>query len=1098
MKTFKRILSGILATAMAVGAASMISVGAANVTFTDVSGHWAWINGQIPYLVEKGVLNGYEQANGTYMFKPDGQVKRSEFIKMLDEVFGLTATASISFNDVKSSDWFYPYFQKAAAQGYLLDYGSYANPNGEITREEATALLVRYLDLPANERAEASMFADYSSISDSYKEYVLRAASADIINGYPENGKTLFKPQKTLSRAEALTILYRAAGCIFNESAYNRDGSAPETNNVITKAGITINNVRFTGRNIISEGANNGKITFYDCDFSGTLYVRGGADVTFDDCDIDNIVVYGGGDVTLVSGTEVETMTLEAKSDIGVRSGTRINSLYVEYGANDVSVSGDGSIGKAYIHARDFTSSMTPAEFEIGNNLIAYFGSQPFQGTSDTQNSFDITPFSTADNSSYYLNVVPGVSGRVYYYYTNLGTEPTVSSFDSYFASATYSGSFEVSKGEAVSAATYSSSTVKGFDFVVLQLQDGNRKYAPVLLKNHGETGTGFSTEPYLDDALTIKFKAANSATLYWFYADDGKKLNSLEFLTAYENKESALKGQNSVTNVKSFTCSLKEKYLENYSYVAFMLKTSTDAYYVPVVVAVGDNGFASVPTVKTPGVITFKSNISGDIYYYYSKTADLPAADKFKSEYNSAKYSHNDSVSKNSTREIKYDVDYAEDYPYMVMALRNDDGDYLQPVLVDINFTTGFENAPSIKNSTEIRFRTEDSGTVKYYYTKDSGAPTVEDFNKNYNDQSSKYRGSMKVSDMYETIKYNPSYAVTYPYMAIMYIDNDGKDYSPVIVELNATQNTGFMIAPYAEDGKVYFRTEEDGEVWYFYSKDSDTVAPEDFKDYFDYEPNARRGTESTSKGSLESFSYDEDVLKKYPYIVLAFTEDDENPDFAFPFVLDVSQSEMSNAGSGLDVGDPDEEDNDVRVEALYDGKLYWYRTDNEKDLPTSKNNFKTKYDSASSSDNQSIDAGESIYIDFNRYYYIVCALKVKDEYLNYVTIHYENGAEESGNADFNYDKNSYGFYWKTGRNDVTVTPNYDGSVQLLVYSEGALIKVGDSISVNAGEAEEITIPAFFTSDLASLLYGSGADLYLQFTDDDGNTYRPREIILE
>ena len=100
MKKFNRILSVVLAVMMALSCA--VFAGAANITFTDVANHWAWTNGQIPYLVEKGVLNGYKNDNGTYSFKPDGEVKRSEFIKMLDETFGLTKTTSISYNDIMS------------------------------------------------------------------------------------------------------------------------------------------------------------------------------------------------------------------------------------------------------------------------------------------------------------------------------------------------------------------------------------------------------------------------------------------------------------------------------------------------------------------------------------------------------------------------------------------------------------------------------------------------------------------------------------------------------------------------------------------------------------------------------------------------------------------------------------------------------------------------------------------------------------------------------------------------------------------------------------------------------------------------------------
>ena len=57
MKLSKRILSAFLAILMVCSIAATVS--AANVTFTDVSGHWA--ANQIQYLVDKGVLNGYKQ-----------------------------------------------------------------------------------------------------------------------------------------------------------------------------------------------------------------------------------------------------------------------------------------------------------------------------------------------------------------------------------------------------------------------------------------------------------------------------------------------------------------------------------------------------------------------------------------------------------------------------------------------------------------------------------------------------------------------------------------------------------------------------------------------------------------------------------------------------------------------------------------------------------------------------------------------------------------------------------------------------------------------------------------------------------------------------
>ena len=127
----KRILSAVLVLAMVAAMSSPILA----VSFSDLGTHWA--KASVEYLAGKGVINGY--ADGT--FKPDNKVSRVEFIKMLDETFGLTATTSLSYTDVANSKWYYTYVAKAAAQGYLLNYGTALNPDGELSRQEAAALL---------------------------------------------------------------------------------------------------------------------------------------------------------------------------------------------------------------------------------------------------------------------------------------------------------------------------------------------------------------------------------------------------------------------------------------------------------------------------------------------------------------------------------------------------------------------------------------------------------------------------------------------------------------------------------------------------------------------------------------------------------------------------------------------------------------------------------------------------------------------------------------------------------------------------------------------------------------------------------------------
>ena len=152
--SMKRILSALLSICLAFSCVAT----AMAASFTDIEERHKWAVPAIDYMLSKGVVNGYYE-DGT--FRPDRTVTRAEFIKMLNVTFGLTAKKAYTYTDVKSTDWFAPYVEQATAQGYLLGYGTMLNPNGALSRQEAAALLVRYLDPDTDKKADPSMFTDY-------------------------------------------------------------------------------------------------------------------------------------------------------------------------------------------------------------------------------------------------------------------------------------------------------------------------------------------------------------------------------------------------------------------------------------------------------------------------------------------------------------------------------------------------------------------------------------------------------------------------------------------------------------------------------------------------------------------------------------------------------------------------------------------------------------------------------------------------------------------------------------------------------------------------------------------------------------------------
>ncbi|MBR4960415.1 MAG: S-layer homology domain-containing protein, partial [Clostridia bacterium] len=629
MKTWKSVISAVLAGLMILS--TIVTVGAANVAFTDTSGHWA--KSQIEYLVSKEVLNGYKQSNGTYTFKPDGTVTRAEFVKMLDETFGLTSTAPINYSDVKTSDWFHTYFSKAAAQGYLLNYGTSVSPNGQLTREEATTLLVRYLGLLDAPKASSTQFTDYNSISSNFRDPVMIAVQAGLINGYKENNGTYtFRPKNTLTRAEALTILYRAAGAIYNTSAYSKDAGSADTNAVITRGGVTVSGLTLGGRVIVTEGASGNAVTLTGCTIPGTLEIRGASNVTLDKCTVNEMTVDSIAPeitVSLTGSSKVTSLTLDSKISLAASTGSRVSSMTVNTGAKNVKVTGDGAIGSLSVYAAGFVSTMMPDEFFVASGLTANFASKPYTGTSDDQASFITIPFITEESGKYCLNVMPDATGRVHYYFTNQYNAPTSAEFDAAYSAANYKNSFAVQSGKVYTQPTVASSTAKNYDYVVIQLVTDSRAYAPIIIDNITSSGTGFEIDPYFDGE-DIVYKTSASGTVYYYYTDDGKDLTAAQFQNGYKAASASMRGTGITNTGRTGYITLKEQYLSSYPYVAVVLETANGQYFKPVVVAAGSNGFDVEPKVTTIGTIEFKTNVTGTLYYYYSKSEELPSPQEF------------------------------------------------------------------------------------------------------------------------------------------------------------------------------------------------------------------------------------------------------------------------------------------------------------------------------------------------------------------------------------------------------------------------------------------------------------------------------------
>ena len=175
--------------------------------FLDIDAAFSWAREAIEYLNVKNIVNGVSEQE----FDPGANVTRAQFVKMLIGAFALTdETASCRFDDVKESDWCYPYVAAAAKLGIVkgkseTSFGS----EDSITREEMATMLARTMTVMgiAIDGEESAEFDDHSEIAEYAVEAVYAMKRCGIINGTPENR---FEPKRPANRAEAAKIIYEA------------------------------------------------------------------------------------------------------------------------------------------------------------------------------------------------------------------------------------------------------------------------------------------------------------------------------------------------------------------------------------------------------------------------------------------------------------------------------------------------------------------------------------------------------------------------------------------------------------------------------------------------------------------------------------------------------------------------------------------------------------------------------------------------------------------------------------------------------------------------------------------------------------------------
>lgn len=190
--------------------------------FEDTAGHWAEM--EIRRMAARHVAKGI----GGGRFDPDALVTRAQGSALVQRALGLTEDPrfALLYEDVPLESWY------AGAVGALARLGAVGGARGRafrpdepMTREEIAAAALEALgregvlpaelaELSGEESAFCERFSDWGSVSPWARAAMARAAELGVMVG---RGDGRVDPQSPVTRAEAVTVLYRLLG--FLESA---------------------------------------------------------------------------------------------------------------------------------------------------------------------------------------------------------------------------------------------------------------------------------------------------------------------------------------------------------------------------------------------------------------------------------------------------------------------------------------------------------------------------------------------------------------------------------------------------------------------------------------------------------------------------------------------------------------------------------------------------------------------------------------------------------------------------------------------------------------------------------------------------------------
>lgn len=290
-----------------------------------------WAESAVNKLFSEGIVSG----DGLGYFRPEDNITREEFVKMLVLTFDISSAhqENMTFNDVVSDEWYYPYLQTAFQGGIVKGISEDTFGVGmSVSRQDAAALISRAMKLTDKYNADAELFTDEADISDYALKPVKILRQMGIISGY-EDGS--FRPLGTITRAEAAKMLYEGWT---NETEYVSVSSLSDTSvtekeaddfafELMKKLGIFSEDISYQGK--VNQTVSRGEFAIYLARMLKSDNITGNGTNEFIDVSEDNdlsIALSGLKSMGIVKPDENgkfrpnDTLTVREMSEMLIRS----------------------------------------------------------------------------------------------------------------------------------------------------------------------------------------------------------------------------------------------------------------------------------------------------------------------------------------------------------------------------------------------------------------------------------------------------------------------------------------------------------------------------------------------------------------------------------------------------------------------------------------------------------------------------------------------------------------------------------------------------------------------------------------------------------